>query len=309
MKIILYAYLLLMFTSSCKTINNSIQEPYNNLTILNYENNTVYEFKNEDNKKLVIYIDGTGWYSVLGWKHNNKWDSLGFSNTVVNLLQNDFNILIPERLNMQAGKYYYYDPQMRRNYTLGNLVKSYSLAINTYLNDREYSSIMLVGISEGAALLPLIYENIEQKNNINGMVAVSYGGLSLYEQIIILGETELNIPDYYREACRNVDELKRELELYPYSIGEIMGYTYRWWNSFMNHRPFEYYEKINIPVLFIHGNLDIIVPVESTRYIQNNLADKPYDYVYIEDADHSFRTKMSKEIFEKDVVNWIKEHT
>jgi pimeloyl-ACP methyl ester carboxylesterase len=308
MKRILYVYILLIFINSCKTFDNGIRDPYGNLTILNYENNTAYEFKNMKNDKLIIYIDGTGWYSVLGWKYGDKWGALGFSNIVVNLLQNNFNIFIPERLNMQLGKYYYYNPDMRRNYTLENLIESYSLTINTYLNEREYSSILLVGYSEGAALLPLIYKNIERKNNINGMVVVSYGGLSLYEQIALLGKSELDIPDYYREACLNIDELKNELELYPESIGEIMGYTYRWWNSFMDYRPFDYYLKMNIPILFIHGDLDIVVPVESTQYIQENLKEKPYDYIYIEDADHSFMTRKSKKIFEKDVVEWVKEH-
>jgi pimeloyl-ACP methyl ester carboxylesterase len=308
MKRILCIYGLLIFVYSCKTIDDSIYEPYRKLTMLNYENNTAYEFKNIKSDKLIIYIDGTGWYSVLGWKHDDKWGALGFSNTVVNLLQNDFNILIPERLNMQLGKYYYYNPDIRRNYTLENLVKSYSLIINAYLDETEYSSILLVGYSEGAALLPLIYENIEQKNNINGIAAVSYGGLSLYEQITILGETELNIPDYYREACLNIGELRNELKLYPESIGEIMGYTYRWWNSFMDYRPFEYYAQMNIPALFIHGALDVVVPVESTRYIQENLPDKPYDYIYIEDAGHAFMTKSAKKIFEKNIVEWVKEH-
>jgi pimeloyl-ACP methyl ester carboxylesterase len=289
-------------------MNNDIREPYGNLTTLNYETNTAYEFKNTKSDKLIIYIDGTGWYSVLGWQYEGKWGILGFSNRVVNLLQNDFNILIPERLNMQLGKYYYYNPDMRKNYTLKNLVELYSLTINAYLNEREYSSILLAGYSEGAALLPLIYENIQRKDNINGMIIVSYGGLSLYEQITLLGKSELDMPDYYKEACLNIDELRKELELYPESIGEIMGYTYRWWNSFMDHRSFDYYAKMNIPALFVHGALDIVVPVESTRYIQTNLPDKPYSYIYIEDADHSFMTKKSKEIFEKDIVEWIKKY-
>jgi dipeptidyl aminopeptidase/acylaminoacyl peptidase len=116
------------------------------------------------------------------------------------------------------------------------------------------------------------------------------------------------MPDYYREACLNIDELKKEIELYPNSIGEIMGYTYKWWNGFMNYKPYNYYENINIPILFIHGNLDIMIPVESTKYIQNNLLNKPFDYIYIDDANHYYNTSKSKEIFENNIIKWVKDH-
>jgi fermentation-respiration switch protein FrsA (DUF1100 family) len=114
--------------------------------------------------------------------------------------------------------------------------------------------------------------------------------------VVIIGHSEgasLLPLDYYREACQNIDELKTEIELYLDSLGEIMGYTYGWWNSFLNYRPFDYYVDINIPILFVHGELDITVPVESTKYIQENLRDKPFDCVYIENTDHSFNSKES----------------
>jgi hypothetical protein len=49
-----------------------------------------------------------------------------------------------------------------------------------------------------------------------------------------LGESELRMLDAYREACLNLKEYRKEIELYPDSIGEM----------------------------------DIMVPVESTKYIR-----------------------------------------
>jgi len=208
---------------------------------------------------------------------------------------------------MQIGRFYQYNTEMRRNYTLTNLVQSYSLVINSYLNEREFSSVIIIGHSEGASLLPLIYNEIIKKDKITGMVAISYGGLSVYEQVNILANSNLNMPDYYREACQNINDLKREIELYPNSLGEIMGYTYRWWNGFLNYRPYDYYSNINIPILFIHGRQDIIVPVESTEYIQNNLREKPFDYEYLENADHIFSSVESKRELERIIYNWYME--
>jgi pimeloyl-ACP methyl ester carboxylesterase len=309
----LFISILAVVLASCKTIDNrsqdnGSQDPYQNMAILNYGDNTAYEFKHENSDKLIIYIEGTGYYSVLGWNNDNQWDRLTMASHVVALLRDRYNILIPERLNMKIGLYYYYNPETRKNYTLENLVEAYTAVINEYLSRQAYSSIVLAGSSEGACILPLIYQNIKSKDRITGLVSVSYGGLSVYEQIKILGESALDMPVYYREACKNIEEYRRDIELYPDSIGEIMGYTYRWWNSFKDYRPFDDIINIDIPILFVHGLLDIMVPVESTRYIQENMGNKPFEFLYCEDADHYYRTRSSKEMFENDVVEWIGKH-
>ena len=301
MKIKIICYILFILVCSCTSMSN----PYKGLSIINYGDNTAYEFLNTKSDTLVIYIDGTQWYSVLGWKEGNNWESLSFSKFFLDIFKENANVMIPERLNMQIGKVYLFNPETRRNYTLENLVKSYSFVINTYLNKKDFSSVIIIGHSEGAGLLPLIYREIEKKDRITGMIAVSYGGLSVYEQVKLLADSEINMPDYYREACKNIDALKAEVELYPNSLGEIMGYTYGWWNSFLHYRPYDYYAGINIPILFIHGDQDVTVPVESTKYIQENMPEKPFDYVYINNADHSFWSKKSEKELRKRIINWV----
>jgi esterase/lipase len=306
MKINKFWLVLIVLFWSCKTLNN-VQKPYENLNIINYGNNTAYEFLNKNNGKLVIFIDGTRWYSVLGWKEGDTWTSTESGKFFLDIFNKNANFMIPERLNMQIGKFYLYDPEMRKNYTLKNLVQAYSFVINSYLTERNYSSVVIIGHSEGAVLLPLIYNEIIKKEKITGMIAISYGGLSVYEQVKILANSKLNMPDYYREACQNIDTLKREIEKYPDSLGEIMGYTYGWWNSFINYRPYDYYVNINIPILFVHGKQDIIVPIESTQYIQENLLGKPFDYFYIDNADHSFTEKGSKDKLREKILKWVNE--
>ncbi|MDR2535856.1 MAG: hypothetical protein LBD29_07490, partial [Treponema sp.] len=125
--------LFLVFFFSCATFNR--KEPYPNMDIFNDNHTTAYEFKNSDSDKLVIYIDGTSYYSVLGYKNGGNWDYVSFGYFLVKLLRDDFVILIPERLNMQIGTYYYLDPEIRKNYVLENLVETYSSTINLYLKE------------------------------------------------------------------------------------------------------------------------------------------------------------------------------
>jgi dipeptidyl aminopeptidase/acylaminoacyl peptidase len=60
---------------------------------------------------------------------------------------------------------------------------------------------------------------------------------------------------------------------------------------------------------FIHGELDIMVSVESTKYIQENLPNKPFDYLYDKDADNSFGITQKSKITFENAVNWIDEHS
>jgi hypothetical protein len=112
------AVLALNLVSCAASAKSQYKDPYPTLDILDYENNTAYEFKNENSNKLVIYIEGTSWNSVLGWKEGDQWQSVTVAYYFVDLMKDNYNILIPERLNMQIGNYYGYNPAMRRNYTL-----------------------------------------------------------------------------------------------------------------------------------------------------------------------------------------------
>jgi pimeloyl-ACP methyl ester carboxylesterase len=150
---------------------------------------------------------------------------------------------------------------------------------------------------------------ISDKERIRCMVAIAYGGLSLYEQRIILANSELSMPDPWKDIFRNVDEYKKDIELHANSLGDLAGLPYIWYHSMLNYKPFALYVHIDVPVLFIHGEKDVNVPVESTRYVQENLPDKPFDYLYAEDADHNFATKKAIKMLKQDAVRWVDEHS
>ena len=294
-------FIVILILSSCSTYNkstysqllnlehntNPLIEQYPNMKIKDYGNNKAYEFKNEDSDILAIIIEGSGFYSVLGWEENNQFQKQGLWFYLLELFKDDCSVLILEKMNFEFGKYYKYDINFRKTYTLENLVKSYSENINNYLSENNYSKVVLLGSSEGACILPRVYKNVLNNNMISGMVSVSYGGLSRYDQLKLLANSQLDsINNMTREVFNDIDLYKEDFNLYPNSIGEFLEFPYAWWNSIVDYKPFNDYKEINIPVLFIHGELDFNVPVESTKYIQDNLPDKPFEYLIYPDADH-----------------------
>jgi len=100
---------------------------------------------------------------------------------------------------------------------------------------------------------------------------------------------------------KNLDVFKKDINANPNSLGEFRTYTYPWWNSLFDYKPFNDYKNINIPVLFVHGELDINVPVESTIYVRDNLPDKPFEYLIYPGADHNSYMRSEKTFY--DLVN------
>lgn len=290
-----------LIVSSCATHTQSIYrqllslehntspltEQYPNMRTITYNGNKAYEFGSESSGTLAIIIEGSGFFSVLGWEEGGQFQKNGLWFYLLELFKNDCTVLVLEKLNFELGKYYEYDVDFRRAYTLDNLVKNYAATINQYLSEHSYAKVVLLGSSEGACVLPRVYKSITNQRTISGMVSVSYGGLSRYNQTKILANSSLGgINDIAREIFNNIDVYKNDIGLYPKSIGSFLGYPYAWWNSIFDYTPYNDYKDIDIPVLFIHGELDINVPVESTTYIRDHLPNKPFEYLIYPDADH-----------------------
>ena len=64
----------------------------------------------------------------------------------------------------------------------------------------------------------------------------------------------------------------------------------RFWEDSMN--PIHEVEKVNVPMLVIHGDIDQRVPVKHSKKYVKALKDagKDFEYVELEDADHFSNT-------------------
>jgi pimeloyl-ACP methyl ester carboxylesterase len=306
---VLFCKLLLI---SCASNNRNtpidISNPYPNMGILAYSDSFVYEFKSYDtnSSRLIIAFGGSGWGSTLGLYTNNEWRFTGTGPDIIQALRSDHTIIIPEKWDRVPGINYIDDLDARYLYTKENLVESYVSTIDAYINENEYSFIFLVGTSEGAALLPLIYENMSHKNLVRGMVSVAAGGLSIYESYLISLDRE-DISDFWRNAYTQSIEINENLEEYAESIETTpFGLVYRQIVSFLHYRPFDYFRYIDIPILFIHGVNDMNIAVESTRYVQENLPEKPFEFIYYEDMGHIPMNDSERTRFRNDIARWIR---
>lgn len=73
--------------------------------------------------------------------------------------------------------------------------------------------------------------------------------------------------------------------------------------------PLEQVEKVNVPILVIHGDIDSRVPVEHSRAFVKKLEEykKDYKYVELKDADHFSDTLFynHKTILYTELLNWL----
>jgi dipeptidyl aminopeptidase/acylaminoacyl peptidase len=73
--------------------------------------------------------------------------------------------------------------------------------------------------------------------------------------------------------------------------------------------PIENAEKLNMPLLIIHGDIDQRVPVEQSRLMVDRLKEigKPHEYIELEGADHFYNTLYyrHKSVFYPALINWL----
>jgi len=307
-RLFLVSVIIVLFFS-CTTYNH--RNPYPNMEILPYTNSQAYLFTSTGTEKLIIIIEGSGWESVLGTKGKNRWTEIYYGGVLLKELNTSHTVLIPEKLKRQPGMVYIEDMDDREHYTAENLIACYSESINSYLINHEFSSIVLIGISEGAALLPLVYEKMNDKDKIVAMVSISFGGLSFYESYKILSN-RLNVHpgwlEFYFSALYIFDpDNKPEDNKCMNSFEEgYYGYTIRWYSSLIHIRPFDYYRNITIPILFVHGLADYNVAVESTKYIQENLPEKPFEFLYYKWGHGPGKYRDIIQL-RKDIAKWVME--
>jgi hypothetical protein len=264
-------------------VSYDFKNPYPGIGKITYPNSAIYVSDKAFTDKLMIIIEGSGWTSNLGLQNQDGWiqTHLGAQLFQCLDLRKQYIFLIPEKLKREPRYDYSGSMEDRANYTFKNLLDCYIDSINHFISDYPSSLIVLIGVSEGACLLPFIYEGMISNGKVRAMVAMAFGGLSLYESYGLLNTASFPPPEWKDMYIDFIDQYNPKNDKFIDSFEEdYYGLTHRWYNSFINIRPFDLYKDINIPVLFIHGKEDLIVSVESTRYIQENLPGKPFEYRY-----------------------------
>ena len=82
--------------------------------------------------------------------------------------------------------------------------------------------------------------------------------------------------------------------------------TYRWFASYLFRTPIEFFREIDSPILFLHGEMDVSVTVDSTRYVEENLPGKPFTYRYYPEMWHQPRFFGEFMAWRSDISAWLK---
>jgi esterase/lipase len=288
---------------SCATFNHI--NPYQDMEIKQFGDNRAYEFKNHDSNRLIIIIEGSGLHSVLGEKHGERWSYTEIGAQLLQVLQNDYTLLILEKFNWEAGNSYRYNEEVTRKYSADNLLECYITVINAYLANENYKSVFIIGASEGAILLPVIYDCINNKSTITGLISIAGGGLPLYESYKILS-TSSGLPKIRRETFSKITTIQDSEMQDDFFETLAFGMSKMYFYSMMKIKPIEYYKNIDIPILFVHGEKDKNVPVESTEFVKKTLPEKPFDYIYYKNMEHGPSNYSQAIKFREEIALWIK---
>ncbi len=228
------------------------------------------------------------------------------SNPLSQQFKNTYNILIPEKLNFSPGEVYIDTPEVLSLSTVQDLGFSYAKKIDSFLSNHNYNEIIIIGASEGGALLPFIYTNLESKNEIDKLVIWSGGGLNQLKELQILKDSSVKMPAQYRELCGQVDDMAKIINSNPQAIDKFyLGLPYMRWSSFFQYEPLEYIRQIRIPILFIHGEQDWSTPVESTRIIQDSNISELFDFYYYPKMEHSPLSYSELKKVLEDIEEWL----
>jgi len=297
------------------SIKSSHFSQYPDFNELYFTSGKGYEYKNDNSDKLIIYLGCFSWGSAVQTKWSDKIIDVLLETPKLN---ERYTFFVPEKNNREIGALYGLDIKEREWYTIDNLIENYINVISEYLSQNNYESIIIYGASEGAFILPILYSRL---NNINIKALISDsggGGLNYIEQQNILltkllrNERAFSSLPITKEQRSNL-QFFYETWLDTFQTRQLSGsadfflnspMTYKYFSNITRLNLIDYYERINIPVMFIHGNLDTEVPVETTQYIQANFKSKPFDFFYYADMTH-LQIKQQVYVPENDIAEWI----
>lgn len=147
--------------------------------------------------------------------------------------------------------------------------------------------VFLAGISMGAATI-LMAQELNLLDNIKGMIA-DCGFSNTYEEVRYFG------------SRYGVLFSKQKMPLIEQQCKIRGGFSLREAN------PVDALKKARIPVLFIHGTDDQLMPVENS-YQNYEACTAPKKLVLVEGADHAWSYFIDTELYEKEVKRFMAEY-
>lgn len=168
--------------------------------------------------------------------------------------------------------------------SLDDFVQDLRLTIDKFKNDKRFSSIILLGHSQGSLVAMLASKSDVDKY-------ISLAGPSLSIDTTILNQLKNMYPDLVEPATRYFQELRE-----TGSIKEIKEPTLQqifpkpnqaFYASWIKYDPISEIKKVTIPILILNGTKDLQVTVEDAKNLHD--AQPNSKLVLIENMNHMLK--------------------
>lgn len=249
-------------------IDEMERTPHERVSILSFDGCRLYGklYRMKENGPLVIFFHG--------YHGTAAWDGYGFFNICKN---NGINILmVDERTHGNSegsaitfGIKERYDCKLWTEYVIKLL--------------GEKTDIFFAGVSMGAASV-MMSTQLGLPGNVKGIVA-DCG---------------------YSEPCAIIKETIRGMKLPVEPVYWLVRFSARLFGHFDPEEasPLEAVKKLEIPILFIHGTKDSVVPFSMGKELYENCAAKK-EKVWMEGADHANSALTDYETYQTGVMEFF----
>lgn len=299
MKHLLLLLLLPLFASAqvkISAVGREITAP-DGFSLLSYE---LFESKH---KKPFAHPSGVFFY-VQGSEPATVTDKIGLLASAV--IMRGRVILVEKRgcgpEKIDTATFYRYDDKQTR-------VQDHLAVLDAYLKDVPPDvPVVVVGGSEGGDIAAML---AEKRPRITHLILIgSGGGISQKEEFELLVRQQ---PGYLgADNVQALDSVLNAIRTSTDSLAMWAGHPYKRWNSYLYDATVDHLKMVAAPILLLHGDADMNVPVTSARSLaeafkktgKNNLT-----YIEYPDVDHTLTNvrdgKSRYPLMEVDIVNWM----
>lgn len=225
---------------------------------------------------LVIYVHGSGNVD----RNGNQAGAVS-----ANYIQQ-----LAEALNQNNIAFYSYDkrtatkenmPYLMQGVSFYNFVEDVQVAINHFTDDVRFSSIHLIGHSQGSLVAMLALSD-----KIDSYISIA-GPASAIDEMMIAQLRKQNGDEIANLAASHFEELKADGKIEtvnPMLFQLFNPQNQPFFLSWMQYHPTEEMKKVSQPTLIINGTKDIQVPVEEAEALHK--ANPTSTLVVIESMNH-----------------------
>ena len=187
-------------------------------------------------------------------------------------------------------------------------VEDIQLVLNKLRKQNNYSTIIVIGGSEGAFVANLLTSSV---NYIDATISFNGGGRWFIDDVL----------HNMNSSFRSEDELNREVKEFKNFASRIVnnppfdivasGHGYRWWHESLSIDQYSVLMDVETPLLIVQGGKDKSVsPVKVEDMVKalKSEAKENIEYFLYEDLDHAFNGtdgKSSLNVVIEDMKIWL----